>query len=196
MIGLGGGSLVKFCHRYLPRARITVLENNPGVVALRKEFEVPDDDARLSVVMGDGAALIQESAATIDVLLVDGFDAHGQPAQLCSKVFYDHCLRALADGGVLVVNLHADDPNHDELIGRIADTFQGNAMQVLAGEKANCIVFAGRGRPVTLQALRSLDWASQLDPQVQRQLKGEFASIGWNARALAGAEPPRAQRTH
>ena len=32
-------------------------------------------------------------------------------------------------------------------------------MEVIAGEKANGIVLAGRGRPVTLQALRSREWA-------------------------------------
>src|SRR3954464_3646611 len=36
MIGLGGGSLVKFCRRHLRLAPMTVVENNPGVVALRK----------------------------------------------------------------------------------------------------------------------------------------------------------------
>ena len=29
MVGLGGGSLAKFCHRHLPRARLTVVEVNP-----------------------------------------------------------------------------------------------------------------------------------------------------------------------
>ena len=29
MIGLGGGSLAKFCHRHLRWARMTVVENNP-----------------------------------------------------------------------------------------------------------------------------------------------------------------------
>src|SRR3954469_7553993 len=34
MIGLGGGSLAKFCYRHLVRADITVLEINPHVIAL------------------------------------------------------------------------------------------------------------------------------------------------------------------
>lgn len=29
MVGLGGGSLAKFCHRHLPCTRITVVEINP-----------------------------------------------------------------------------------------------------------------------------------------------------------------------
>ena len=45
MIGLGGGSLAKFCHHYLPETRITVVEINPHVIAMRRHFQVPDDDA-------------------------------------------------------------------------------------------------------------------------------------------------------
>ena len=187
MIGLGGGSLVKFCHRHLPSARITAVDNNPGVIALRKDFDIPDDDARLSVLEDDGAVFARALSGALDVLLVDGFDHSGQPPQLCSQAFYDDCFRALAPGGVLIVNLHADHPEHDLFTGRIARSFKGNAMQVLAMEKANCVVFAGRRRPVTLQALRSLAWSRELPPQAQRQLRGEFAHIGWNACALAAA---------
>jgi spermidine synthase len=187
MIGLGGGSLVKFCHRHLPSARMTVVENNPGVIALRKDFGIPGDDARLSVLEDDGAVFVRTWSGCVDVLLVDGFDQSGQPSRLCSQAFYDDCFRLLAPGGMLVVNLHADHPEHDLFTGRIARTFKGNAMQVLAMEKANCVVFAGRRRPVTLQALRSLAWSRELPPQVQRQLRGEFAQIGWNASTLAAA---------
>jgi spermidine synthase len=181
MIGLGGGSLVKFCHRWLPSARMTVVENNPGVIALRKDFGIPDDDGRLSVLEDDGAAFVRTVPRAFEVLLVDGFDHGGQPAQLCSQSFYEDCFRSLVPGGVMVANLHVDHPEHDLFTGRIARSFQGNAMQVLAGEKANCIVFAGRRRPVTLHALRALAWASALEPQARRQLRGEFARIGWSA---------------
>jgi len=185
MIGLGGGSLVKFCHRHLPATRITVVENNPGVIALRGKFGIPPNDARLSVIADDGAAFAHRGGG-FDVLLVDGFDVSGQPRQLCSQSFYDDCFGALSPGGVLVVNLHADDTDHLLYTQRISKSFAGNAMQVLAAEKGNCIVFAGRDRPVTLEALRKLEWASALQAQARRQLRGEFASIGWNACALAG----------
>jgi spermidine synthase len=184
MIGLGGGSLVKFCRRHLPSARMTVVENNPAVIALRRDFGIPDDDAGLCVLAGDGAVHVGTAAAAIDVLLVDGFDGTGQPARLCSQPFYDDCFRALAPGGVLVVNLHADHPDHELFTARIAQSFKGNGMRVLAPEKSNCVVFAARRRPVTLQSLRSREWADKLGAEVRSELREEFAHIGWNAGAL------------
>jgi len=183
MVGLGGGSLAKFCHRHLAAARLTVVEINPQVIALRGQFRIPEDDERLSVLAEDGAQWVRE-ARGLDVLLVDGFDAGGQPPALCSQAFYDGCFRALAPGGVLVANLHHDHPEHLQFLERIGQAFSGNAMQVVSREKGNCVVFAGRRRPVTLQALRGLAWAAVLAPAAQRELRGEFAHIGWNACAL------------
>lgn len=184
MIGLGGGSLAKFCHRHLASSRITVVENNPRVIALRDQFGIPCDDGRFTVVNGDGGAFIGKRAGAFDVLLVDAFDASGLPPQLCSQAFYDGCFRALVPGGLLVANLHADDVGHADYVQRIGASFRNNAMQVLAVEKSNCVVFAGRERAVTLEALRRLDWAGALDPEVQRQLRSEFAHIGWSAATI------------
>jgi spermidine synthase len=184
MIGLGGGSMAKFCHRHLPGARVTVAENNPGVIELRREFEIPDDDQRLSVVAADGAAFVRGFEGAADVLLVDGFDQGGQPAGLCSQAFYDDCLRALAPGGVLAVNLHVDDAGHDLYMHRISDAFEGNAMQVVASRQSNCIVFAARGVPVTLERLRGPQWTRALSPSGRQQLKADMDHVGWHACAL------------
>ena len=46
MIGLGGGSLPKFCYRHLPETQITVIEIDARVIALRDEFCIPKDDER------------------------------------------------------------------------------------------------------------------------------------------------------
>jgi spermidine synthase len=40
MIGLGGGSLVKFCHRHLQSTRLTVVEIDPDIIELREWFHI------------------------------------------------------------------------------------------------------------------------------------------------------------
>lgn len=125
MVGLGGGSLAKYCHRHLPHVRITVVEINPAVIAARGAFQVPPDDDRLSVVCGDGAAFMAAAApGSYDVILVDGFGLDGaQPEELSSLSFYKSCRKALRSSGVLMVNLQDQEPLCSRLIGRIWQMF-------------------------------------------------------------------------
>src|SRR3954469_22145667 len=44
LLGLGGGSLAKFCYRNLPYALLTAVEVNQDVIAMRDEFDIPADD--------------------------------------------------------------------------------------------------------------------------------------------------------
>lgn len=179
MIGLGGGSLAKFCHRQLGSSRMTVLEINPHVIALRGEFQVPGDDERFQVIAADGALYLAHESPGFDVLLVDGFDHQGQPAALCSQRFYDDCFAALTDDGVLVVNLHSDHPDHALLAGRISRSFSGNAVEVLAAEKSNSIVFASRGPAISPRRMSLPQSLSGLDAEARMQLKSELVRIAW-----------------
>ncbi len=142
MIGLGGGSLPKYCHRHLPSTGLTVVEINPHVIALRETFHVPDDE-RLRVVCADGAAFVAHSEPLWPVLLVDGFTYEGQAEQLCTQRFYDDCRAALSPDGVLVVNLHADAGQDLLLLERIERSFDGAVLSVLTADRCNRIVFAG-----------------------------------------------------
>ena len=77
MVGLGGGSIAKYCHQHLPHSHMTVVEINPEVIALRDEFMLPPDDERLTVVCADGVRFMAQCADQFDVILIDGFTAIG-----------------------------------------------------------------------------------------------------------------------
>ena len=47
VVGLGGGSLTKYCYRRLPKCRLTTLEMSAGVIACRDWFMLPHDDDRI-----------------------------------------------------------------------------------------------------------------------------------------------------
>ncbi|WP_229262252.1 fused MFS/spermidine synthase [Duganella guangzhouensis] len=145
MVGLGGGSLAKFCYRYLPHSRITVLELDPEVIALREQFAIPPDNARFRVIQADAASHMASLAGSADVLLVDGFDASGLPPELGSASFYADCHNALRPGGVLVANIFSYDPHYQAMRQRLRQTFEQRvcAFHGIAGN--NCILFAVRG---------------------------------------------------
>lgn len=44
MIGLGGGSMPKWCYHQLPATDITVIEISPIVISLREQFYIPADN--------------------------------------------------------------------------------------------------------------------------------------------------------
>jgi spermidine synthase len=145
MIGLGGGSLAKYCYRFLPDTAVAVAENDPQVIALRDHFRVPPDDARFRVVCEDGADFVRRADEEFDILLVDGFDRQGQPAQLCSQRFYDDCHAALSPDGIMVVNLLGDVLETGTWLDRIRLSFNGAVTVIDDPESLNKIVFACKG---------------------------------------------------
>jgi spermidine synthase len=108
IIGLGGGSIPKYCYHHFPDSTIQVAEINPDVIAMRDRFFVPSDSDRFQVHCVDGADFVERQNGLFDVLFVDGFDQQGQPPQLSTLKFYRDCYRALAPQGMLVVNICAE----------------------------------------------------------------------------------------
>jgi spermidine synthase len=144
IIGLGGGSLPKWCYHELPQSRITVLELNPKVIALRDRFMVPPESERFRVLCADGAEYVSAGSESPDVLLVDGFDIDGQPPQLCSQDFYDNCYRMLQKNGFLVVNV-CDHRHQRKMLTRIKRSFGDRVIVVTPEPGENTIAFATKG---------------------------------------------------
>lgn len=177
MIGLGGGSLAKFCHRYLPRTHIQVVEINPHVIALREHFHVPPDDERFQVIHGDGVHFVRYRATRPDVLMVDGFDSNGLPARLCSQRFYDDCHEMLQPGGFMVANLHYGHRHYARHLDCIQCRFDGAVLVVDDSELSNSIVFACKGTAIDAAHAGVVRRLRGLDRSAWEQLLGAFARV-------------------
>jgi spermidine synthase len=177
MVGLGGGSLAKFCHRYLPHAQVQVMEINPHVIALRKEFHVPDNDDRFEVISANGALFIRNRQAAYDVLLIDGYDIHGLPAELTSQRFYDDCHAALGVDGIMVANLYYGHHDYQAQLDRIQRAFQGRILVVNDGEMSNSIVFACKGERLRKKGIGLIRRPKGLEAKAADHLLGAFARI-------------------
>lgn len=144
MIGLGGGSLVKFAYHHLPDTNITVIENNAQVIAAaHHHFAVPAQDERLTIIHADGSAYLSaKDTPKTDILMVDGFDDYCQVPALCSVAFYQQAYKQLNPAGVLVVNLLSRDKNLNTYLQRIKQVFKNHVISVLSEKRGNLIVFA------------------------------------------------------
>ena len=177
MIGLGGGSLAKFCHRHLPATQIQVLEINPHVIALRQRFGVPEDSARFLVSEADGADFVAAPPAPLDVLMVDGFDREGTPPALCSQRFYADCHAALAEDGLLVLNLHSHHADVELHLARLQALFGDALLQVNDPDGCNRIVIACRGELLSQPRAHLLRQPAGLDGEAWADLRPAMARV-------------------
>ena len=114
-LGLGTGSLTKFCYRQFPEAQVTAIELNPAVIAICESmFKLPPNDHRLNVIEMDGEEFVNEHSnyGTLDVLQVDVYDATARGPVLDSVEFYQACSDCLRPDGIMTVNLFGDHPSY------------------------------------------------------------------------------------
>ncbi|MFZ6749968.1 transferase spermidine synthase [Undibacterium sp. Ren11W] len=144
MVGLGGGSLVKFCYRYLPDCCITVLEIDADVIALREQFMIPADDARLQVIHTDAVDYLAQADASdmqFDVILLDGFSIEGLVQELNSGAFYASCHAALSEHGCLVVNMWGKRKLLIPALTALRTQFEQNVWWCRSLDSYNLLVF-------------------------------------------------------
>lgn len=167
MIGLGGGSLVKFCHRHLRNTRLTVVEVDPDVVALREWFHIPTDDDRLRVLLEDGADYVRRGDWAADILLIDAFDPGGVAPSLASADFYAYAFRCLRPNGLLVMNLAGERARYAGHLERLCKACPGSVLLVPVATDGNLLIFAF--------AERTHAWTFESLEATAEELQSEFA---------------------
>lgn len=144
MLGLGGGSLVKYCHANLPLSSITVVELDPDVIAFRDHFHIPPDDYRLKVIQADAADYVARCRDLPDVIMIDAFDREGFSPSLCHRAFYENVRAALPYRGLAVANLAGKKEARGPHLEMIRSVFGGNVLLLPVSEDGNDVVIAFR----------------------------------------------------
>jgi spermidine synthase len=171
LIGLGAGSLAKFIYRHLPDCRITVVEINPQVEFIaRQYFKLPDDPRRLDVVIACGADYMLGGDRRFDMMLIDGYDPEARAGVLDTEPFYQACRARLSNKGICSVNLLGRNKRFASSIERIRSAFDDRVAVFPSCDSGNTIAFATGGEPVdvSLNELRSR--ATQLKKETRLDL--------------------------
>jgi len=151
LIGLGAGSLAKFIYRNLPDCRITVVEINPQVEYIaRQYFKLPDDPRRLEVHIGCGADYMLSGDRQFDYILGDGFDAEARAGALDTEPFYQACRARLSERGLFCSNLLGHNRGFKGSVERIKAAFDGRVAVFPSCDSGNTIAFACGGEAVDI----------------------------------------------
>jgi spermidine synthase len=189
IIGLGGGSLVKYCHRYLPTTRIRAVEIDPDVLALRSQFLVPPDDERLSVIQADGADHVAQMAhrgGRINAILVDAYDHTGIASAVVERSFVENAKQILGTNGVFVMNLVAESADAQRHVETVRQVF-GSAVVVAMQRGGNLVIFAGQ----TLHDPQRARLAVRNAKRVEDRLGLFFPNLIQHLNELAGTWPKK-----
>lgn len=110
IIGLGGGSLLRFLAHHYPRADITVVEYRQAVIDIaRRYFRLPEQP-RIRILHEDATAFIHNPAQPLyDLVLVDAFDAAGLHPGIACEHFLRACQQRLRHRGLIALNLWNTD---------------------------------------------------------------------------------------
>ncbi|NQZ53969.1 MAG: spermidine synthase [Piscirickettsiaceae bacterium] len=161
VIGLGGGSLVKFLLHHFPHCHIDVVEYRQDVVKVAHAyFNVPENDPRLNIHIADGYLFVQQryyqADADYDLLLVDAYDHIGMSASIGVQAFFDACAGVLTSRGVMSINLWGSDkPLFNQTMTRINQSFEGRTMTLPVENKGNVIGLAMM-KTITHAALKKM----------------------------------------
>lgn len=144
LVGLGGGSMSKFCHHHFPETLVTTVEISREVINMRQTFMIPANNDFFKVIEADGAKYLHNKQNISDVILLDGYNGDGLPDVLCSEQFYADCYNSLRDNGILVANLWRKDPHFRRNLARIHTRFDKRVVSVKC-DSGNEVVFAFKG---------------------------------------------------
>jgi spermidine synthase len=146
-LGLGAGSLTKFCAKEL-KMKTTAIELNPQVLSLcRSRFNLPADNAQMQVVLADAATEILNPKwwGTVDALQVDLYDHEAAAPVLDSLPFYNHCHRLLTPEGCMTVNLFGRASSFNRSVEKMSAAFDKEAIWAFKPTReGNTVVLAQR----------------------------------------------------
>jgi len=146
-LGLGAGSLTKFCYQKLGMKTSAIEINEAVLRACRGWFKLPADNARLQVILADAAQEIQQPKwfATVDALQVDLYDSQAAAPVQDSLAFYQHCRRLLTPEGCMTVNLFGRASSFARTTEKIGAAFGADALWAFKPTRqGNTVVLAQR----------------------------------------------------
>jgi spermidine synthase len=166
LLGLGAGSLARFCVKHTC-SNVVAVEWNPRVTAICHAFFRLPGPPRLVVEEGDAGVWVGEPAndGRCPILMVDLYDAQARGPVRDSVRFYRDCRKVLGETGVLAVNLFGEHASFPRNIENLAAAFDGRLALLPEIDAGNRIVLAFSGPPIDIPAQALLDRAAVVEAE-------------------------------
>jgi spermidine synthase len=178
-VGLGSASFTRFLHRHRPRARVTVVEIAPEVLAAARQFfKLPEESAHLRIELADAHDWLAAATRSFDLILVDGFDAEGRAGMLETEPFYVNCRNHLNGGGIMAVNLLTRDRSVARLTKRLRAAFDDRVVVLPPCGAGNTVALAAKDADLRLSPAELREPARRLKAETGLDLSPTLERLG------------------
>ena len=166
VLGVGAGNIPMFLRKHYSDAQIDVIDIDPQIIALAKEYFNLLEDCRLHAYAQDGREFIENVQKPYDLIFLDAYTAAGIPKHLASKEFLVTLKKALKPSGAIVANMWST-PKVNPLYKSMLRTYQEVFQEVYtlrvptAGNKIVIALPRLKGLPLNSIAQRAQEISAQ-----------------------------------
>ena len=155
VVGLGGGTVPSFLHKHFPSMNLDVVDIDPIVVQVAKEFFGFREDDRLRAYAEDGRKFIEQRPRRYDIIFLDAFGAENVPYHLATREFLESVRAALTPEGIVVGNIwsRSSNPLYDSMVRTYQEVFPEVTIFHVRGVSNRIVVGVPRRQPIDKQDL-------------------------------------------
>jgi len=197
VVGLGGGTIPRFLHKHYTQATIDVVDIDPEVVAVAKEYFGFREDGRMRAHVEDGRRFIERCKEPYDLVFLDAYSSSSIPFHLATREFLQSVRRSLARDGAVVANVwdRVANPLYDSMVRTYREVFEELCIVDVAGVSNKVLIAVPRRRGFELEGV--VRRASEISSQ--RQLPydlGEMLRRGFRHPEQEGVQGRILQDAH
>ena len=147
ILGLGGGTLPMAFDELLPEAEIDVVEIDPAVVRVAREYFGFAPSERVDVFAQDGRVFVKRAAhqgEKYDLVILDAFNGEYIPEHLMTQEFLEEVQNLLDPGSVMVANTFSISELYHHESATYAAVF-GEFYNLRADDTGNRLIIARNG---------------------------------------------------
>lgn len=177
VLGLGGGVLPREMHYYFPELDIDVVEIDPEIPLVARQFFGFREDNKLRVHIADGRVFIKEQlrldpVPKYDIVILDAFNSDYIPFHLMTKEFLERVKSVLTDDGVVIANVFYNDRLFDAEFKTFLAVF-GRCQAFFGSYSTNAMLVApGSACPMLI-----IEEAMERAKELQRRQKIAFCLL-------------------
>ena len=166
VLGLGGGVIPREMHHYFPTLEIDVVEIDPVILKIARQFFGFCEDDKLRVHIADGRMFIKKQlrrdpVPKYDLVILDAFNSDYIPFHLMTKEFLEEVKGVLAADGVVIANVFYSNRLFDAELKTFLAVF-GRCQVFLGDYSINAMLVAPGSTGPTLTVKEAVGRAKML----------------------------------